>query len=274
MPINDTALFITAAKLPATFKGTPQQLADALVRRMKIVSPTGTSFIFTGDAEPTSNVGPWLRDGTRWYVFDEETKRYIPLDISDSETQWFQVGPTTPATGDPPVWLRSTRTPTDDDLSIGSPIGWYVFDGTNWVPFNNLVTSGPTASRPATPVEYQEYYDTTISCRIWWERNAWRTVSGVPGDVKAVAFPTLTEAITANPGWQVFGAGNQNIRGRYLMQAAQDAGGSPETVLNVDSGVAQRAAFETFGETDGVKIDGASLVPYPPSLALWHLVKL
>lgn len=272
MALNDTSLFIVAAKIPATFKGTPQQFADAMVRRMKIVSPTGTSFIFTGDSEPTSNVGPWLRGGTKWYVFDEDIKRYVPLDISDSETQWFQVGPATPTTGEPPVWLRSTRIPTDDDPSIGSPIGWYVFDGTNWVPYNSIVLSGTTANRPSEPVEYQQYYDTTISCLIWWERSQWRTVSGVPGDTKFVMFTTLTEAKTKNPGWEVVGAGNQQLRGRYLVQAAKDAGGSPETVLNVDAGLAQRAAFQVDGETIGLS-DTAGPYPYPPTLALWCLVK-
>ena len=38
--------------------------------------------------------------------------------------------------------------------------------------------------------------------------------SGVPGDTKFVAFQTLDEALTNNPGWAVFGAGNQELRGR------------------------------------------------------------
>ena len=95
----------------------------------------------------------------------------------------------------------------------------------------------------------------------------------MPGDVKAVAFPTLTEAITRNPGWEVLGASNQSIRGRTVMQAAKDSGTSPVTTLSVNTDVAVRAAFETFGETDGVSIDVLSPVPYPPSIALWHLVK-
>jgi len=272
MALNDTSLFVEMAKLPATFKGTPQQFADILVRRMKIVSPTGVSFIFTGDTEPTLDAGPWLRNGTQWWVFDEATKRYIPLDISASETQWFQVGASTPATGDPPVWLRTIKDQTEADPSIGSPVSWHVFDGVNWIPFNSIVTSGPTASRPLSPVALQQFYDTTISCLIWFERSLWRTVSGVPGDVKSVAFPTLTEALTANPGWEVLGNSNQNLRGRYIVQATKDAGATPETVLNVNIGVPERAAFEIFGED--VHVLDSSVVVYPPTLALWTLTKL
>lgn len=61
MPLQDTNLIIQAGPLPSTFCGTPQELVVAMVRRMKIVSASGTNFIFVGDVEPTSNVGPWLR---------------------------------------------------------------------------------------------------------------------------------------------------------------------------------------------------------------------
>jgi hypothetical protein len=271
MALQDTNLLVQAAKLPATFEGSPQDWADALVKRMKIVSPNGTNFIFIGDVEPTSNVGPWLRDGTKWYVFDPNIKRYVPLDISDSETKWFSVGASTPITSDPPVWLRTTKDQTEADPSIGSPIGWYIFNGAGWVPFLGIVTSGNTQNRPANPVEFQQYYDSDISALIWWERGDWRTVSGIPGDVKFVAYNTLDDALTHNPGWILLGAGNANLRGRYLLQAAANADGSDP--LTVSPNVAVRKAFETFGETDGVKIDGTSPVPYPPSLALWTLVK-
>lgn len=273
MSLQDTNLLVQMAPIPATFKGTPQELAAAMIRRVKIVSPSGTNFIFVGDTEPTSNVGPWLKDGTKWYVWEEDIKRYVPLDISDSETQWYFIGNSVPATSDPPVWLKTTKDASEADPSHGDPISWYVFNGTAWVPYVGVVASGPTTSRPASPAEYQQFYDTTISCLIWFERTQWRTVSGVPGDVKAVAFEVLTDALAHNPGWEVFGASNQNFRGRIVMEAAKDSGGSPETVLTTPPGVAQRAAFETFGETDGVQINGASPVPYPPQVALWHLVK-
>jgi hypothetical protein len=264
------------APIPVTFRGTPNDLAAEMVRRMKIVSQSGTNFIFIGDTEPTSNVGPWLKDGTKWYVWDDSIKRYVPLDVSDSVTIPFFIGNTTPATSTPPVWLFTTKDASDVDPTYGTPLAWYVFNGTAWVPFVGVVASGPTASRPSGPVEYQQFYDTDIACLLWWERGQWRTVSGVPGDVKAVAFYSLTDALTHNPGWTVFGADNQAYRGRGIVQAAKDAGASPETTLNTDANVTQRAAFEVYGtETKLVVTTGASGFAYfPPSMALWHLVKL
>lgn len=273
MALQDTNLIIQMAQVPPTFQGTPQQFAALMVRRMKIVSPSGTNFIFIGDVEPSSDVGPWLKDGTQWWVYSTGLKRYIPLDISASETKWFHVGLTTPTTSTPPVWLKTSKDQTDLDPSIGSALGWYIFDGANWVSFIGLVESGTTAQRPASPVQYQQYYDTTISCLIWFERAQWRTVSGVPGDIKQVSFEVLTDALASNPGWELFGASNQDFRGRGLWQATKDPGASPATDLTTSPGVAHRAAFETFGETDGVKMDAASTVPYPPGIALWTLVK-
>jgi hypothetical protein len=268
--LQATSLILEIARLSTTFKGTPQQLVDEILSRARIVSPTGTGFIFTGDTEPTSNVGPWLRGGTKWYVWDDATKRYKPLDISDSETKWFHVGASTPATSDPPVWLRTTHDQTEADPSIGDPLGWYVFNGTGWVPISGIPRSGGTASRPTSPIEFQQFYDSDISCLLWWERGAWRTVSGVPGDIKFVGQTTLSAALTQNPGWALFGASNSALRGRYFVMAAKDSAG---TDLTVSPNVAKRQPYETFGETDGVKIDGTSPVPYPPSIGMFALIK-
>jgi hypothetical protein len=259
--------------IPPTFRGTPQNLAEEMVRRIKIVSPAGTNFIYVGDDEPTSNVGPWLKGGTSWFVFDVDTKRYVPQDISESEQRWYHIGKTTPTSADPPVWLRTTADGSEENPNYGSPLGWYQWNGANWIPFNSLVLSGPTANRPTGSEPFQMYYDTDIGVLIWFERTQWRTVSGVPGDVKAVAFSTLSDALRANPGWDLLGASNQSVRGRWIGQATKDAGTDPETDLTVSAGVAKRAAFETFGETDGVQINSSSDVPYPPTIALWHLVK-
>lgn len=275
MSLTNTSLIIQSAPLPETFKGTPNDFRAELVKRLQILSPNGTNFIFIGDTEPTSNVGPWLKNGTQWWVWNPDTKRYVPLDISASLTIPFFIGTSTPTTSSPPVWLRTTQDATDiAPNSFGDPIGWYVFDGTVWAPFNSIVLSGPTASRPVSPANFQQFYDTDISVLIWWERAAWRTIAGVTGDVKFVAYETLTEALAVNPGWALFGAGNQDFRGRLIVQASKDSGTSPVTSLPVDANITPRGAFEFFGETQQVVV--ASMPPevvYPAQIALWCLVK-
>jgi hypothetical protein len=280
MALQDTNLILQMSRLPETLNTSPQGLIEEAVRRMKIVSPTGTNFIYVGDSEPTSDVGPWLRDNTKWYVYDSEIKRYVPLDISDSETRWFWLGAIAPSSSVPPVWLRTTRDATEADPTYGDPLGWYMFNGSGWVPYVGIVLSGGAAFRPATPDNYQQFYDTDISCLIWWERGAWRTVAGCPGDVKAVTHLTLADALYRNPGWTLLGGSNQAWRGRLIGQATKDTAG---TSLTVNPGVAERLATETIGETDAIAMEshnhgGAGVatplgVPYPPSIYLWHLVK-
>lgn len=273
MSLQNTNLLLQMAPIPQTFRGSPQELSAEMVRRMRIVSPSGSNFIFIGDTEPTSNVGPWLKDGTQWYVWDSTVNRYVPLDISDSAQRWFWIGASTPSSVDPPVWLKTSKDASEADPSYGTPISWYNWDGTLWVPFLGLVLSGRTTDRPPVPVDLQLFYDTDIVCLLWWERSAWRTVSGVPGDVKFVIFETLTESLERNPGWAVLGESTVAWRGRFLSQATKDPGASPATDLNVSSGVAKRAARTTYGETDGIQMDATSSVPWPPTIALWCIVK-
>jgi len=276
MALQDTNLFLESAPIPATWVGTPDNLREEIFKRVKIKSPAGLQFIYTGDSEPTSNIGPWLKGGTKWYVYDENIKRYVPVDVSDSVSDEIQISESTPASSSPPIWLRTLG---------GKPVELYYWDGALWTPSMSIVQSGTTAERPTSPFNLQQYYDTTISCLIWWERGQWRTVSGVLGDVKQVWTELLSDALTQNPGWELLGASAQSVRGRVLAQAAKDS----QQTFTVDAGVAQRQSRETYGETDGISMDThthpasgpldatgpavASPVPYPPTLALWTLVK-
>jgi hypothetical protein len=55
-----------------------------MLDRLEVVSPFGEVQLRIGGLEPTSNLGPWLKDGQKFYVWDEDTADYIPLDIADS----------------------------------------------------------------------------------------------------------------------------------------------------------------------------------------------
>ena len=147
MSLNATNLFIQAAPLPATFRGSPNDLFAEMIKRMKILSPSGTNFIFIGDTAPTSNVGPWLKNGTQWWVWDPGTKVYVPQDISASLTipPQFLIGATTPADPFPPVWLKTSLNPTQaDPNNYGAAIRWYTFSDTynQWIAQNDAVELG------------------------------------------------------------------------------------------------------------------------------------
>lgn len=86
MPYNETPFRLRVYPLDPAFDGTPQELFDAMVERTEIVSPGGFYGIVVSDVEPSSNVGLWLQGGTKPYVWDENTNRYIPMELSASLT--------------------------------------------------------------------------------------------------------------------------------------------------------------------------------------------
>jgi hypothetical protein len=242
MPLQKTNLVIVAAQLPPDFEGNPQEYFAAMLERMEIQSPVGISFFVIGDVEPASNSGPWFKNGTKLYVFDINTGHYVPLDISDSLSKFAFIGPNdpgTPNTNDPLIWFRS----------VGNrPLGWYGWDGNSWEPGPSVPPSGDTASRPSNPADLEQYFDTDINTLIHWERSAWRTVSGTPGDIKAVTADNLTLALKANPGWSLLFENDESKRGRALAQASKDAGASPDNAVSTPAGITQRAANDVFGE--------------------------
>lgn len=152
MSLNPTNFLIQASPLPATFVGDPNAFFRAMVERMRIVSPTGVSTFVISDVQPQSNQGPWLKGGTQWFVWSEDLKTYVPLDISQSETHWFQTGSTIPTTTEPPVWLKTTSGTTQLGTGEGTPVGWYLYNGTQWVGFTELVAKEVTFDKLADGV--------------------------------------------------------------------------------------------------------------------------
>lgn len=273
MALQPTGDLIQACGLPPTMTGTFQEFLDEYTKRLTIVSAIGRGRLVFTDVEPTDANAVWVR-GTEILLFDAALKRFVPIDISASETRWFWTGSTTPPNSTPPTWLRTSAGTTRDtppDTSYGRAIGWYIFDGSIWRPFNNIVNSGTTAQRPSPPTDLENYYDTDCSCLIWFERGAWRTISGQPGDIKAVAWPTLAEALLRNPGWSLLGAGNASLRGRALSGATRNQDGSDP--LTVDANVPQRSVGETFGETQGLTGAAPLTITLPPMVAYWTLAK-
>lgn len=246
MALTPTNFFIQGAPLPANFTGDPQEFFNAILDRMRIVSAIGQTTFIIGDVKPSSNQGPWLKGGTQWWVWDEDEADYVPLDISESfnlyVVQVDEPDGTDPDT--PPFWIRITV-----DNRVSGIFYW--FNG-SWQPLFAFGV-GTTAERPVNPIDYEKYYDTDIECQIWWERGQWRTVHGSVGDVKFVTWDTQAEAILRNPGWELLGTGttsNVNWRGRALVQAAADKGGTPVFSMSTAAGITQRAVEDVFGEEE------------------------
>lgn len=301
-------LAVEGAPLPPTFVGTPQEFYEAMLDRMRVIFPTGQTSFVISDTEPSTNQGPWLKNGTQWFTWNDTDKRYVPLDTSPS---WpIQISSTAPVSGATyPIWIQFIGT---------RAVQIYLWLASAWKPIG--VNRGNTAGRPTDATDYERYWDTDIGSEIYWHGGTWRTVSGSPGDVKFVTFGTLEEALAKNPGWQEIGGNfaDDSIRGRALVPAHKNSGVSPTTSLPAGAGQTVRFASQKFGsEThtltipempshthtfkrwfsgagtdgtdplDGTNVDGGYFVeptsstggdqPHDniqPSLALWCLVKL
>ena len=68
---DETALplTITMASLPVGYAGTPQEIGDAIAERLTITSQQVFVLISSGATEPTSNLGPWAKNGNQWYYW-------------------------------------------------------------------------------------------------------------------------------------------------------------------------------------------------------------
>lgn len=70
-----------SAPLPFNWNGTVQELADAIVARLYLESSDSFILPSSGTVLPTSDVGPFLLNGTTWYVWDVGTGVYVPVSI-------------------------------------------------------------------------------------------------------------------------------------------------------------------------------------------------
>lgn len=102
----------------------------------------------------------------------------------------------------------------------GAPVAWKTWDGSDWVEMVFPVPTGGTSSRPSNPVDGQTFFDTDINTALVWERALWRTLDGVPGDIKYVEAATIDDAETNNPGWYRVA----DYYGRVIVSAGAGAG--------------------------------------------------
>jgi len=128
---------IEISPLPSDFRGTPQEFFEAIVKRMVITSDAATFVI--SDTMPTSNQGPWLKNGTQWWVWDEDTSTYIPQDLSASINQQVFVGEDEPDPDEYQIWLKI------DGIKF---IGWFTWMGdvAGWVEEDSELSAGSVTS--------------------------------------------------------------------------------------------------------------------------------
>jgi hypothetical protein len=104
---NNLPITLQMGALPPQVRWTPQQLAEAMIQRMSLVTQATFALFVTGSTEPSSNVGPWLKNGTEWWVWSNTAGAYVPITI-EPQSLGYYIGSTEP---DPAVyqfWIETT----------------------------------------------------------------------------------------------------------------------------------------------------------------------
>ncbi len=78
---NQLPISFTSSPLPYDWAGTPNELRAEITSRLRIEAQEQYALIYSGSTEPTSNIGPWLKDGNKWYVWSDATGNYVPATV-------------------------------------------------------------------------------------------------------------------------------------------------------------------------------------------------
>lgn len=112
-----------AAPLPPNFKGTPEQLKEAIVSRLSAESSVDIQFFTSGPIVPTSDYGPWLKDDKTWYVWDTTTAAYIPQ-VIEFESLKYLPSAIAPSQAKYTFWIELDGTGKAIDIKYYSGGAW------------------------------------------------------------------------------------------------------------------------------------------------------
>lgn len=140
---NELPVSIEMGALPVSVRWTPQALMDAAVQRMRLVSAQTFALIASGSTEPSSDVGPWAKNGNSWYYFNPSLGQYVPMIIPAASLGYF-IGDTAPDQNIYSFWI--------DTDAAGSPLALKIYYAGAWVDVyaTTLATYLTSASAAAT----------------------------------------------------------------------------------------------------------------------------
>jgi hypothetical protein len=118
LPLN-----IAFASLPPNVAWTPQQLGDAIAERLYITTQQTFALFVSGSTEPSSNVGPWLKNGETWYVWSDADGGYVAQTIEPASLGYW-IGPDAPDNSVYNFWIETA--------AGGSPLALKIYYSSAW----------------------------------------------------------------------------------------------------------------------------------------------
>jgi hypothetical protein len=219
---NTLPLNIEMAALPPNVASTPQQLADMIAARLFITTQQSFALFVSGSTEPGSNVGPWLKDGTTWYVWDSVSGDYVPQTIEPSSLGYF-IGNSAP---DPTVYSFWIETAVS-----GEPLALKIYYSGSWTDvYADTLSNYLTIAAAALAYQPLNANLTTLTTSTLGDiiySSATNTLSKLAGHTAATKrflTQTGTGTVSAAPAWAAIAAGDiPDISATYLTVATAAA---------------------------------------------------
>lgn len=88
-----------------------------MVARMSLVTAQAYALFVKGSTAPTSDVGPWLKNDSEWYVWDPGTAAYVPITLDSASLGYF-IGNAAPNQNIYNFWIETAISGSPTALKI------------------------------------------------------------------------------------------------------------------------------------------------------------
>lgn len=157
---NQLPLTIDFGSLPTTGQGyTPQQLLDRAGLNARIFTEQNFALFTSGTTAPTSDTGPWVKNGNTWYYWSNGTGSYVPFLLEQESLAYF-IGAAAPDQNIYQFWIETAGN--------GSPLALKTYYNGAWTDVyatvvSNYLTTAVAAATYLTIATAAATYLTTVT---------------------------------------------------------------------------------------------------------------
>ena len=207
---NQLPVTVDFGAIPLSATGySPQQFADRMGLNARVFTEQSFALFTTGSTAPTSDTGPWAKNGNTWYYWDSGTGAYVPF-LLDAASLKYSVSNVAP---DPTIYLFWIELD-----GAGSPLALKTYFGGAWVDVYATVYQPLNAN--LTTITTSTLGDIIYSSAT----NTLAKLAGNTTATKKFLNQTGTGAVSAAPAWAALVAGDiPDISATYLTVASAAA---------------------------------------------------
>lgn len=243
---NTLPISLSMGSLPSTVQWTPQQLADAIAARLSLVTSQTFALFVTGSTAPTSNVGPWLKNGKEWWVWSNSDGAYVPIDIVQASLGYI-ISSSAPDSSVYQFWIETAPGGSPLAIKIYFSGAWVDVYATKFADYStttqmNTAIAAAVAGIPAAPSTYPGVGSNSVA-------------QSIP--TTSVSTKILITVATINPAPGPINTGTSRYEvpatGNYLVSATTQFDNNTATAsgVEVQLGLFKNGSDTGIGDQDG-----------------------